>query len=315
MKRFLPLLPAFAVLSSLANESVGFPETVSYYEHIRPVFQAKCQGCHQPAKAKSDYVMTEVARLIAGGEIDVAVVPGKPDESYLMELVVTHAGEQRPEMPPKDEPLTDYEVRLVSKWIEAGAIDDTPENAKQTYTMDNPPRYAVPPLVTSLEYSPDGKWIAVAGFHEVLVHHADGSGLANRFVGLSERIESVSFSPDGTRLLVAGGLPGRMGEIQVWDLEKTELILSKIVGFDTAYGASWSPDGELVAFGLPDNTVRAVRSANGEQVLFMGGHNDWVLATDWSVEGDHLVSAGRDMSAKLTEVASERFIDNITSIT
>ncbi|MEM1443152.1 MAG: DUF1549 domain-containing protein, partial [Verrucomicrobiota bacterium] len=140
-------------------------------------------------------------------------------------------------------------------------------------------------------------------------------GIEARLVGLAERIESVAFSPDGTQLLVAGGLPGRMGEIQVWDLEKKELKLSSIVGYDTAYGASWSPDGSLVAFGLPDNTVRGIKAANGDQVLLMGSHNDWVLDTVWSLKGDHLVSVGRDMSAKLTEVATERFIDNITSIT
>jgi WD40 repeat protein len=316
-RTFVALLPLLLLHPALpaAESGDALPEEVSYYKHVRPVFQAKCQGCHQPAKAKADYVMTEVAALVKGGESGAAVVPGKPDESHLLELVVAAEGEQRPEMPPKDEPLTAYEVSLVKKWIEQGAADDTPENARQEYTMENPPRYAVPPVVTSLDYSPDGALLALAGFHEVLVHKADGSGLVKRLVGLSERIQSVRFSPEGKRLAVAGGLPGRMGEIQVWDLEKGELVLSKIVGFDTAYGASWSPDGSLVAFGLPDNTVRAIKAANGEQVLFMGGHNDWVLDTAWSVEGDHLVSVGRDMTAKLTETATERFVDNLTSIT
>ena len=312
-------LLSFAVLPFVGvaaeTKSDALPETVSYYKDIRPLFQAKCQGCHQPAKSKSDYIMTEVAGLIAGGENGAAIVPGKPEESYLLELVVTQEGEKRPEMPPKEEPLTAYEVSLVTKWVAQGATDDTPENARQRYSKENPPRYAVPPNLTSLDYSPDGTLIAMAGFHEVLIHKADGSGLKTRLVGLSERIESVRFSPDGKRLAVAGGLPGRMGEIQVWDLAKEELTLSKIVGFDTAYGASWSPDGTRVAFGLPDNTVRAIKADNGEQVLFMGSHNDWVLDTDWSATGDHLVSVGRDMSAKLTETKTERFVDNITSIT
>ncbi|MEX2578244.1 MAG: DUF1549 domain-containing protein [Verrucomicrobiales bacterium] len=317
MRPFSAFLLSFLLAAPLqANEQPdALPEAVSYYEHVRPVFQAKCQGCHQPAKAKSGFVMTEVAKLIAGGDTDAAIVPGKPDESFLLELVVAAHGEERPEMPPKDEPLTDYEVALVKKWVEQGADDDTPDNARQRYTRENPPRYAVHPAIASLDFSPDGKLLAVAGFHEVLVHRADGSGLELRLVGLSERIETARFSPDGKALAVAGGLPGRMGEIQVWDLEKDELDLSKIVGFDTAYGASWSPDGSLLAFGLPDNTTRAIRADNGEQVLFMGGHNDWVLDTAWSKKGEHLVSVGRDMSAKLTEVATERFVDNITSIT
>jgi mono/diheme cytochrome c family protein len=27
---------------------------VSYFKDVRPIFQAQCQGCHQPAKAKVD---------------------------------------------------------------------------------------------------------------------------------------------------------------------------------------------------------------------------------------------------------------------
>ncbi len=296
--------------------SEGLPEEVSYYEHVRPVFQAKCHGCHQPAKSKGDYILTDVARMIAGGEGgEPVVVAHKPEESWLIDLVTLQEGADRPEMPEKDEPLTPYELALVTKWIEQGALDDTPENARQRFDADHPPQYAVAPVVTSLDYSPDGELIAVAGFHEVLLHKADGSGMVERLIGLSERIETARFSPDGKLLAVAGGLPGRMGEIQIWDVEKGSLALSKPVGHDTAYGASWSPDGKYVAYGLPDHTVRAIEVSSGDEVFFMGSHNDWVLDTAWSVEGDHLVSVSRDMSAKLTEVETERFIDNITSIT
>ena len=99
MKHFLT---ACYLLTTLlhAEDPAGLPETVSYYEHVRPVFQAKCQGCHQPAKAKSDYIMTDVAALIAGGETDKAVIPGKAHESYLYELIVAQEGDDRPEMPP-----------------------------------------------------------------------------------------------------------------------------------------------------------------------------------------------------------------------
>ena len=106
-----------------------------------------------------------------------------------------------------------------------------------------------------------------------------------------------------------------MGEVQVWDVAKRKLALSVPVTYDTVYGASWSPDGTKIAFGCADNTVRAIDAKTGEQVLFMGSHNDWVLDTVFSADGSHLISVGRDMAAKLTEVATQRFIDNITSIT
>ncbi|MCB1096175.1 MAG: PD40 domain-containing protein [Verrucomicrobiae bacterium] len=294
--------------------STGEPRPVSYYKEVRPLFQAKCQGCHQPAKAKGDFVMTDFAKLVAGGESgDPAIIAGEPAKSLLIEQITPVDG--KAEMPPKDDPLHETEIALVSKWIAQGAIDDTPENARQRYTADNPPVYTRPPVITSLDYSPDGKLLAISGFHEVLLHHTDGSGLAARLVGLSERIESVRFSPDGKWLAVTGGLPARMGEVQIWDVEKRTLALSVPVTYDTVYGGSWSPDGKLVAFGCSDNTVRAIDAATGKQVLFMGGHNDWVFDTAFSTKGDHVVSVGRDMTSKLTEVATERFVDNITSIT
>ena len=116
-----------------------------------------------------------------------------------------------------------------------------------------------PPVLKSVEFSPDGDLLAVGGYHEVLLHKADGSGLVARLVGQSERIESARFSPDGKLLAVSGGSPGRFGEVQIWDVEKRELKLSLMIGYDTLYGASWSPNGKMVAFGCPDNTIRGVR--------------------------------------------------------
>ncbi len=125
----------------------------------------------------------------------------------------------------------------------------------------------------------------------------------------------MRFSPTGDRLAVTGGQPGRMGEVQVWDVAKQKLTLSVPVTFDTVYGASWSPDGTKIAFGCPDNSVRGIDAKTGAQILFMGSHNDIVLDTTFSKDGADVVSVGRDMTVKLTEVATQRFIDNVTSIT
>jgi WD40 repeat protein/mono/diheme cytochrome c family protein len=287
---------------------------VSYYRDVRPILQAHCQGCHQPAKASGGYVMTSFERMLAGGESQTAaIVPGKPQESYLLELITPVDG--KADMPKGKAPLGAADVELIRRWIAQGAVDDTPPGAKQRYDMDHPPVYSRQPILTSLDFSPDGRYLAVAGFHEVLLFDAEGNERLARLVGLSERIESVRFSPDGQRLAVTGGLPGRMGEVQVWDVEKRKLLLSVPVTYDTVYGASWSPDGRLIAFGCADNSVRAIDAETGEQVLFQGAHTDWVQDTVFSVDGTHLISVSRDMTVKLTEVATQRFVDNITSIT
>jgi WD40 repeat protein/mono/diheme cytochrome c family protein len=308
---------AFAcLLAGPTHAPADEPAKVSYYKDVRPVFQQHCNGCHQPAKPMGGYVMTAHADLLKAGERGKAgVVKGKPGESYLVEQIKVHAN-GKAEMPKGRDPLNTIQAKLITDWIAQGAADDTPASAKASEVdQDHPPVYTAAPVVTSVAFSPDGELLAVTGYHEVLLWKADGSKLVGRLVGMSERVQAVAFSPDGKSLAAAAGAPGRFGEIQVWDVEKLKLKLSVPVTFDTVYGVSWSPDGSKVAFGCADNTVRAIDAVSGKQVVQMGTHSDWVVGTAFSQDGEHVVSVSRDMSMKLTEVATQRFVDNVTSIT
>ncbi|MAT16874.1 MAG: hypothetical protein CMJ46_16565 [Planctomyces sp.] len=288
---------------------------VSFFKEIVPILQANCYGCHQPAKAQGSYEMTSFANLLKGGATEMAaVVPGQPDESYLIDLIEPLDGETEAEMPKGKPALVPSEIALIRTWITQGAKDDSPENRLVEFNAENPPVYTRPPVITSLDVSPNGDLIAIAGFHEVLLVNPQGE-IVSRLIGLSERINSVEFDPTGKRLLATGGLPARLGEIQVWDVDSKKLLLSKTITHDNLFGGHWSPDGTLISFGCTDNSVRAINAETGEQVLFQGAHEDWVRDTVFSHDGSHLVSAGRDMTCKLTEVATERFVDNITSIT
>jgi WD40 repeat protein/mono/diheme cytochrome c family protein len=306
------LFPAIGLSADPPKPPAG---PVSYHKDIRPLLQQHCQGCHQPAKAQGGYVMTSHESLLKAGDGGKpGVVPGKPEASFLLDEI--RVVKEKAEMPKGGTPLKPEQYALVERWIKEGAKDDTPMSAKMQAVDDkHPPVYHSPPVITSLAFSPDGQLLAVTGYHEVLLYTADGEKMLDRLVGLSERVQAVAFSPDGKRLAVAGGDPGRFGEIQIWNVDKRKLALSVPVTFDTVYGVSWSPDGEKVAFGCADNTVRAIDPTSGKQVLQMGTHSDWVLGTVFSRDGQHVASVSRDMSTKLTEVATERFIDNVTSIT
>ena len=212
-------------------------------------------------------------------------------------------------------PLSDVEIDLVRRWIEAGAENDASEDTGPRYDCEHPPVYAAAPSIPSVDVSPDGSLLAIAGFHEVLLLDAKTGEQKSRLVGMSPRINTVRFSPDGKRLAAIGGTPAVRGEVQIWEVESGELALSRPITYDALRGGSWSPDGSRLAFGATDNVVRAIDAGSGEQVLFQGAHDDWVLDTAFTHDGTHLISVARDMSCKLTEVETERFIDNITSIT
>ncbi|MEE2825108.1 MAG: DUF1549 domain-containing protein [Planctomycetota bacterium] len=307
---FLAVSFGFTASPSLRAED----PPISYHEQVRPIFQAKCYGCHQPARDLGSYSMVEFAKLLGPGDSgDHAIVPGKIDESPLLELITPDESGVA-EMPQDEPALNPAELALVRLWIEQGAVDDTPKQIV-SYSRQQPPQYSRLPVITSLDFSPDGKWLATAGFHEAVLLELGSRKIKHRLIGISPRIESVRFSPDGTRLAVVGGRPGLSGEVQVWKVATGELELSKLVGFDTIYGVSWSPDGTKIAFGSTDTNLRVIDAQTGEQVLFQGAHDDWVRETAWSVDGSKLVSVGRDMTCKLVDFETERFIDNITSIT
>lgn len=308
------ILPVAFLAYSQAEEQLSPNNlTVSYSQQVAPILRAKCQGCHQPAKAQGSYELTTFSGLFSAGDSgNPAIVSGQPDASELVRQIVPVDGSAA--MPKESAPLSETEIDLIRNWIAQGAVNDT-SDLGSTINPQHPPTYSRPPVITSLAYSPDGNYLASSGFHEAFLINAAKPQTVARLVGLSERVQSVVFSPDSSKLAVTGGSPGRFGEIQIWNVGLGELEISHQVTFDTLFGGAFSKDGKLFAFGATDRVVRAIDPETGLQKLQQGAHEDWSLATVFNPTGTHLVSGGRDMTVKLTEVATERFVDNVTSIT
>ena len=61
---------------------------VDFTLNIAPIIQAHCIDCHGPDEQESQFRMDRLANLLAGGNSgEPAVVPGKPDESFLLKLI------------------------------------------------------------------------------------------------------------------------------------------------------------------------------------------------------------------------------------
>ena len=296
---------------AVAQDAAATEKKVSYYRSVRPILQRRCSGCHFDGKREGGLSVIAVSELVKGGEAGTSLAAGKPDESVLVQRI---SGE-KPDMPLNSEPLTAEQILTLRTWIAQGAEDDTPADVGQAITAEHPPLYSTPPVVTSIDYSPDGKTLAVSGYHEVLIHTLDGSAPVKRLVGRSQRIESLAFSPNGQILAVVGGTPSLFGEVQLWNVADSKLLHSVTLSYDTLFGISFNGDGSLVAFGGADNRVRVIKVESGEVMMKMDAHSDWVHGTTFSLQNDHLITVSRDRSMKLTIVATGQFVDNITSIT
>lgn len=112
-----------AVLSLGLSGSVGWA-TETYIDTIKPVLQERCYSCHGALKQKAGLRLDTAESIRKGGKSGPAVLPGEPDDSFLLERV-SHADlDER--MPPEGKPLEPETIAAIRKWIEAGA--PVPEN-------------------------------------------------------------------------------------------------------------------------------------------------------------------------------------------
>ena len=299
------------VILLLACSIAAFAEDkpVSYYNDVVPILKRSCTGCHHPGKLKGKLDLTTYDALKKGGKHGEGFKPGDPKGSSLFEQI---SGDE-PAMPEEGDKLTKEEVALFERWIAQGAKDDTPANAN-SLKLTEPPTYTAPPVISAIAYSPDGKLLAISGYHEVLLRSGDGSDLVSRLVGESPRIESLAFSPDGKLLAVAGSAPARFGEVQVWDVASAAQQKAWKIALDSVYGISWSPKADRLAVGCADKSVRIIDAKDGKELLKFDNHSDWVFGTLWTVDGKRLLTGSRDRAMKMVDASSGQFIDDINKL-
>ena len=94
---------------------------LKFEDDILPLLEDYCIDCHGPDKSKSGFRVDRRVHLLKGGDSGLsAVIPAKPNKSYMIEVIKSDDPEIG--MPPKGGKLFDDEVELLEQWIAEGAV-------------------------------------------------------------------------------------------------------------------------------------------------------------------------------------------------
>lgn len=137
------------------EEGIRFFET-----KIRPVLVKRCYECHsQSTSTEGSLRVDSRASLLAGGDRGPAVVPYKPEESWLW-IAAAHKDPDL-QMPPKPPRLSDAELEDLRRWIEMGAPDPRTEDIPQptaAVTRDIGSHWAYLPVQRPPIPAVNGEW-------------------------------------------------------------------------------------------------------------------------------------------------------------
>ncbi len=289
--------PPIAVKAPSRDTPVGFAREIS------DILDAKCVACHNAALKEGKLSLETVDAMLKGGKRGPAIRAGKASESLLFTMA---RRETKPFMPPVEKkdhpPLTPEELGLLQAWIDTGARDDTSSAPAPTITLGALPVGVHP--VAALDFSPDGKRIALGRGSDVLVHDVATGQELFRLVAHRDIIQSVRFAPGGNRLAA-----GSYEYATLWDLDHPAVEPRKFGPHAfRVLAIDFTVDGKIMATGGGDpsrtgevklwdvETARLIRSLDSL-------HTDSVFSVRFSPDGTKLATASADKFMKVTNVA------------
>ena len=156
-------------------------------------------------------------------------------------------------------------------------------------------------------FSPDGCWMASAGFNApILVWNVGTGETVQTLEGHTDRVFGMAFSPDGRLLATGSGMgPSDVSDftVKIWDLETGQKLRSLKGHGGDVHAVTFSPDGALVASASIDYTVKVWDVKRGELVHTLW-HQDGLWDVDFSPDGALLASGGVARKVRLWDVAT-----------
>lgn len=300
-----------AVMVCLGGAHAAGPP--SFRAAVAPVLVDRCLACHNAKNAQGGYRLDSFEALASAGDSgEEPLVAGPQPAGALLRRITTADPDER--MPANAPPLPPESVAVIREWLAAGGQFDGARPA-EPLTAVMPPRMQSAPAaygrsipVTALLFGPDGSHLFVGGYHEVLVCDPATGKVMRRLGGVGQRVTALRSLAGGRTLAVAGGEPGRDGDVRLLDIESGAVtkVLSRAT--DVVLDVAPRPGSEEVAVAGADGILRVVDGVSGGEVRAISSHGDWVTAVAWSQDGTRLASASRDKTVKVFDAATGELI-------
>lgn len=168
--------------------------------------------------------------------------------------------------------------------------------------------------VKSVALSPDGQILASGSWDKTIKLWDVNTGTEIcTITGHQLQVNSVAFSPDG-KLLASASYDRtiRLWQISALAGSQTELqnrpcysLLATLSGHAWAVlTVAFSPDGQILATGSDDNTIKLWEVNTGQLICTLVGHSWSVVAVAFTADGETLLSASCDKTVKLWRVST-----------
>lgn len=162
--------------------------------------------------------------------------------------------------------------------------------------------HAQPP-VTALAFSTDYKHVIAGSQLGLLIEDWPGLGSRRSKPLEMDSIHDVSFSPDGSHLLIAGGSPGVVGTVQLRRWPDLELVRSWSEHLDVVYAVAWNGDGKEWVSSSWDGYCRVCKIDALASHVTMSSHSGPVFAATYLPSGQ-IASAGADRTIVVWDSSS-----------
>ncbi|MDY0166451.1 MAG: prenyltransferase/squalene oxidase repeat-containing protein [Thermoguttaceae bacterium] len=152
--------------------------------------------------------------------------------------------------------------------------------------------------VASMAFSPDALFVLTGGDDKtVRLWDTAGSRELRQFRGSADKVLAVAFSPDGQTVFALTGqdsVPAD-GAVRFWDAgiggDPTSV---SVADGQQVHSLAVAPDGEHVAVGCHDGTIRLIDLRSGDEVRSFQGHSGAVNGVAFSPDGAAILSGGED---------------------